>query len=181
MRRRVHGLKAALAGNDRAMIMLAQMYYHEQGVPRSYWKAKEWLERAAAMGNAYAQQLLTTMPDIATAPDRAKGISIHMLPKRVADLGGSKWGFEVDDRSYLKTESEQPVLQTPQEFLSFVRKQDTSVQENGVWIVVTNPDAYSSSEKSLLEDIKALCRKEKIPLFISRAMDLPNGWKRYDQ
>jgi hypothetical protein len=46
--------------------------------------------------------------------------------------------------------------------------------------VTTHPDAYSSAEKQLLED-KLLCQKEEIPLFIARASELPNGWKRYDQ
>jgi hypothetical protein len=115
------------------------------------------------------------------ASERTKGISLHMLPKRVADISGQRWGFSVDNAVYLKPESQQPVLQTPKEFLAFVRKQDAHVQENGVWIVTSHPDAYSGSEKALLEDIKALCQREKIPLFICRASDLPNGWKRYDQ
>ena len=62
-----------------------------------------------------------------------------------------------------------------------MRAQTEEVQANGAWIVVTNPDAYSDDEKQFLEEIKAVCRKEKIPLFISRAAELPNGWKRYDQ
>lgn len=33
-------------------------------------------------------------------PERSKGISMHMLPKQVADMGGLKWGFTV---SYKKT------------------------------------------------------------------------------
>jgi hypothetical protein len=49
---------------------------------------------------------------------------------------------------------------------------------NGVWIVTTNPDAYSDEEKSFLEEIKRLCGKEKILLFVARASELPNGWKR---
>lgn len=118
---------------------------------------------------------------VQVAPERAKGISVHMLPKRVADIGGQRWGFSVDYADYLKPESQQPVLQTPKELLAFVRKQDAHVQENGVWIIVSHPDAYSGSEKALLEDIKTLCRREKIPLFVCRASELPNGWKRYDQ
>jgi len=106
---------------------------------------------------------------------------MHMLPKRVADMGGQKWGFSVDFTDHLKSESQQLVLQTPKDFLAFVPRQDSQVQENGVWIVVSHPDAYSDAEKALLEDIKALCQKEKIPLFVCRASELPNGWKRYDQ
>ena len=116
----------------------------------------------------------------AVTPERSKGISIHMLPKRVADLSAQKWGLVVSYADYLKPEKTQPVLQSTAEFLTFVRKQDKHVQENGVWIVTTHPDAYSEPEKKLLEDIKALCRKENIPLFVVRGSQLPNGWQRYD-
>jgi len=113
-------------------------------------------------------------------PERSKGISVHMLPKRVADLGAKKWGLVVSYAEYLKPEQEQPTLQSTSAFLAFVRKQDKLVRENGVWIVTTHPDAYSEPEQKLLEDIKALCRREAIPLFIVRGSQLPNGWQRYD-
>ena len=116
----------------------------------------------------------------ANAPERAKGISMHMLPKRVADIGGKKWGLVVSYAKYLKPEQAEPVLQSAMEFLTFVRKQDKEVQDNGAWIVTTHPDAYSAPEKNVLEDIKTLCRKQNIPLFIVRGSELPNGWQRYD-
>jgi len=106
---------------------------------------------------------------------------MHMLPKRVADLGGQKWGLAVTYAKHLKPEANEPVLQSVSEFLAFVRKQSRSVQDNGAWIVTTHPDSYAESEKKILEDIKAICRKERIPLFIVRGADLPNGWHRYDK
>jgi hypothetical protein len=72
------------------------------------------------------------------------------------------------------------VLQTAAEVVAYVRKQDQSVQQNGLWIVTTNPEAYSEDETSLLENVKSMCRREKIPLFICRASQLPNGWTRAD-
>ena len=117
----------------------------------------------------------------AASPNRAKGISIHMLPRRVADLGSEQWGLVVSHAGDWRPEKKQIVFQTTQQFLDFVRAQTEEVQANGAWIVVTNPDAYSDDEKQFLEEIKAACRKEKIPLFISRAAELPNGWRRYDQ
>jgi hypothetical protein len=114
-------------------------------------------------------------------PDRAKGISLHMLPKRVADLGPMQWGLVVSHAGDWKPEKKPIVFQTTQQFLDFVRTQSEEVQANGAWIVVTNPAAYSDDEKQFLEEIKAVCRKEKIPLFICRGAELPNGWKRYDQ
>ncbi len=127
-----------------------------------------------------AVSLVTASFAFAATPERSKGVSIHMLPKQVADLGAKKWGFVISYAEYLKPEREQPVLQSPSELLAFVRKQDKAVQENGVWIVTTHPDAYSEPEKKLLEDIKVLCRREAIPLFIVRGSQLPNGWQRYD-
>lgn len=116
----------------------------------------------------------------AITPEHSKGISIHMLPKRVADLGDQKWGLVVTYAEYLTPEKVQPVLQSTAEFLTFVRKQKLKMQENGVWIVTTHPDAYSEPESSLLEDIKTLCRTEHIPLFMVRGSQLPHGWQRYD-
>ncbi len=116
----------------------------------------------------------------AHAQQRSQGISVHMLPRRVAEIGGMRWGFTVDSSPRLKPEGERPVLQTTAEVLAYVRKQDESVQQNGLWIVITNPDAYSEDEKSLLEDVKSMCRREKIPLFICRASQLPDGWTRAD-
>jgi hypothetical protein len=105
---------------------------------------------------------------------------MHMLPKRVADLGGSKWGLTVSGSAYLTPDAGSTTLQTPEEFLAFVQKQSSSVRENGVWIVTTHPDAYSEPETTFLKEVIALCKKEKIPLFIVRGSQLPNGWKRYD-
>ena len=124
--------------------------------------------------------LLVPLLALAGTPERGKGISIHMLPKRVADLGKMRWGFVVSYAKYLKPEPAQPVLQSTAELLRYVRKQSQSVQENGVWIVTTNPGAYSDDEKRLLDDVKTLCRREHIPLFIVRGAELPNGWRRYD-
>jgi hypothetical protein len=104
-----------------------------------------------------------------------------MLPKRVADLDGQKPGFVVSYADYLQPESNQPVLQSAKEVLAFMRKQNRTVQENGLWIVTTHPDAYSEPENVLLTDVKAMCRREHIPLFIARGSELPDGWHRYDQ
>ena len=103
-------------------------------------------------------------------PDRGKGISMHFLPKRVADISGRKWG--------LTSDSSHEVTQTPDEFLSFFRKQPSESQDNGVWIVMTDPNAYGELERKFFSDVQDLCRREKILLFVARAADLPHGWKR---
>jgi hypothetical protein len=114
------------------------------------------------------------------SPERTKGISMHMLPERVAKISGERWGLTVSHTKYLASEVAPPVVQSAAQFLAFVRKQTPAVVGNGVWIVVTDPSSYSALEKALIEDIKILSRKERIPLFIARGSELPNGWKRYD-
>ena len=114
-------------------------------------------------------------------PERDKGVSMHMIPKRVADLMNKRWGFVVDYAEHLQAERAEPIIQTTQEFVAYVHKQTENVQANGVWIVITNPDAYSAPEKNLLEEIKLTAKQNKIPLFVARASQLPNGWSRYDK
>lgn len=123
--------------------------------------------------------LVATAATAADAPRRAQGISMHMLPKRIADIDGRRWGLVVTHATHLKHETIQPVLQSAAEVLSYTRKQDVRVQENGLWIVTSHPDAYTEMEKKVLDDVKAVCRKERIPLFTTRAALLPNGWQRH--
>jgi hypothetical protein len=118
---------------------------------------------------------------VGVAQERTQGISVHMLPKRVAEIGGMAWGFTVDYSPRLKAESHRVVIQKVSDLLSYIRKQYPGVQENGLWIVTTHPDSYSEEEKTLLENVKQMCRREKIPLFICRASELPNGWSRFDR
>ena len=124
--------------------------------------------------------LLPSLSLPAAAQERGKGISVHMLPKRVADLGGDPWGFRVSMVGTKRVGSP-PTIQSVAALLAFYREQEPSVQENGVWIVVTDPDAYSQAEKDLLESVKSACRKNRFPLFICRAIRLPDGWVRYDR
>jgi len=128
---------------------------------------------------AFASILALGSFAIAAPPERAKGISMHQLPKGVADLGGRQWGFTVTPSSWLTPDAGSVTLQTPDEFLAFVRKQSASVKENGIWIVTTHPDAYSDREKDLLHEVIAACRKNGITLFVTRAAELPNGWQQY--
>jgi hypothetical protein len=124
--------------------------------------------------------LFVAIAAAATTPERSNGISMHMLPKSVADLAGAKWGLTVRSSPQLTMDAKSVTLQTVSEFLEFVQIQKSSVVENGVWIVTTDPDAYTEPEKKFLNEVIAACVKNKIPLFIVRGSQLPNGWKRYD-
>lgn len=91
--------------------------------------------------------LLIATLAVAATPERSKGISMHLLPKRVADLDGSKWGLTVAAADDLTSDAASTTLQTGTEFRSFVRKQSSTVEQNGVWIVVTDPEAYSNKSR----------------------------------
>jgi hypothetical protein len=137
------------------------------------------MNRRIAVG--FASILILGNLAIAAPPERAKGISMHQLPKRVADLGGRKWGLTVTPSSFLTADAGSVTLQTPDEFLAFVEKQNATVKQNGVWIVTTHPDAYSEQEKDFLSQVIGVCEKNGIPVFVTRASELPNGWRRYPQ
>jgi hypothetical protein len=139
------------------------------------------MNRTTAVLGAFAVSAILAVMPTATAQERSQGVSVHMLPKRVANLGRKPWGFTVDYSPRLKPEPQSPVIQTAAELISYLRKQSPQVQENGIWIVTTSPEAYSEEEKTLLEDVKSMCRSERIALFICRASQLPNGWVRADK
>ena len=122
---------------------------------------------------------IITPASYAGEPQRDKGISVHALPKRVADLAGQPWGLGVTYAPYLKPEPGQPYLQSVEEVLEYVEKQDKSVIENGLWVVTTHPSAYSELETEFLEKLKQEIPKHDIPLFWARGSELPNGFKQY--
>jgi hypothetical protein len=123
--------------------------------------------------------LLLVFPVSAAEPERDKGISVHALPKRVADISGKPWGFQVAYASYLKPEPGQPYLQSVKDVLEYINKQDPSVIKNGLWVVTTHPSSYSDSEKEFQDNVKSELPKHNIPLYWARGSELYNGFKRY--
>ena len=101
-------------------------------------------------------------------PDRAKGLSVHMLPERVAQINGKSGGFTVESQTY--AEAAKPV--------DYFHSLPAATQENGIWVVTTHPSAYSASEREKLRALVALCQQQKIPIFTCRGSELSTGWKR---
>jgi hypothetical protein len=112
-------------------------------------------------------------------PLREKGISVHALPKRVAELKGSPWGLEVSYAPYLKPELNKPYLKSLEDVIGFIEKQDKSVIENGFWVVTTNPLAYDEEEITFQEAVKEELPKRGIALFWARGSELKDGFTRY--
>lgn len=120
----------------------------------------------------------------AAEPNRSKGLSAHFLPKRVTEANPSKefskWGFITTiAESANRPVKERPTFQSVSALIAYYKQLDNETQRNGIWIVITNPHAYSSEENTMMEELKLQCKIQHIPLFIGRGRDLPDGWQRY--
>jgi hypothetical protein len=103
-------------------------------------------------------------------PDRANGLSVHMLPDRVAQIDGRSGGFTVRDS--------QTTYAQPTELVAYFHTLPAATQENGLWVVTTHPRAYSAAEREKLRALIALCQQEKIAVSTCRGSELASGWKR---
>lgn len=121
----------------------------------------------------------------AAEPDRARGLSAHFLPKRVADADKSKaikWGFVATTAQTAPlAPKDRPVFQSVGELLRHFKGLPTETQRNGIWVVTTNPAAYSPEEAAMLEELKRECKARSVALFVARGSELPHGWQRYSR
>jgi len=126
--------------------------------------------------------LLCFNPIVGAQPTRENGLSVHVVPKSAPQvLGATKGGFMISQSRAPALPPLRPVLDTPEQLVEYFLRQRQEIQENGLWVVVTNPKAYSEEEIKSTEMLKKLCREKNIPLFFCRAMALPNGWVTADK
>ena len=114
-------------------------------------------------------------------PKRAYGLSAHWLPERIAaqdESGQAQAGFLSSFRTE-DGEIARKLFKTPEDLILAFQSFPLSFRRNGIWLIITHPGTYSAKELETKEELIKLCRKNKIPLFICRGKDLPNGWKRY--
>lgn len=119
-------------------------------------------------------------PAFCMEPKRENGLSAHWVPKRVASLGKDERvqsGFLASYRS--KDGIVRKYCATPTDLLLYFKSFPPSFQNNGIWVIMTHPDAYSPEESKMKEELIKLCQKDKIPLFICRGSELPDGWQKY--
>jgi hypothetical protein len=105
---------------------------------------------------------------------RDAGFSVYMLPERVGALSGKHGGFVATDP---ETHQAREPISEPQKLITCFEQLSPDVQRNGMWIIITDPDAYSESEHTRLKNLLALCLQKNIAVFTCRAADLPNGWQ----
>lgn len=134
----------------------------------------------AELTNKTMNRILTLCIIFATAlsafakPERDKGLSLHMLPDRIAKMDNEKGGFTVSSPAPRK---EMPAMDAKQ-ILEYFQHLPASVKENGIWIVYTHPSSYSDPEKEQLKKLVDKSREKGIPIFTCRAMELKKkNWK----
>ena len=66
---------------------------------------------------------------------------------------------------------------TAEGLIEQIRHRPADIQENGLWLVITNPESYSPSDFNELEKLDELTKKYKIPYFVCRGSELPDGWQ----
>jgi hypothetical protein len=123
--------------------------------------------------NAAFAWLVTLAVCSASEPERAKGLSVHMLPDRIAHIANRNRGFTVRDAN--GTES---TYADAKQLVGFFQTLPAPIRENGIWVVTTDPSAYSPAEREKLRALIGLCRQKNIPVFTCRGSELPGGWKR---
>lgn len=111
------------------------------------------------------------------APRREYGVSAHLAPgKEPRIFGVEKAGFVVSVANKNLPPTERPFFAEPENLVDFFLQQTAEIKENGIWVVTTDPDAYSESEFEKIEILKRLCSEKKIVLFFCRGRFLPDGW-----
>lgn len=119
--------------------------------------------------------LLTASLLVAAEPTREAGLSVHMLPDRVAKISGEHGGFTVTEPA---TQAKGGTYGAPKELFAYFQSLPAATQQNGIWVVTTHPSSYSEAEQGKLKALIALCADKSIPIFTCRGSELPNGWKR---
>lgn len=73
-------------------------------------------------------------------PTRAAGLSVHLQPERIGRLRGETGGFDVLPQA---ASERRRLFPDPHALFEFFRRLPSSVRENGIWVVTTNPNAYA--------------------------------------
>lgn len=112
---------------------------------------------------------------VAAEPSREAGLSVHMLPDRIAKISGEHGGFTVTAPA---SKARSNTYADPKELFTYFQGLPATTQENGIWVVTTHPTSYSEAEQTKLKALITLCADKSVPIYTCRGSELPNGWKR---
>lgn len=108
-------------------------------------------------------------------PTRDAGLSLHMLPDRVAKLAGEAGGFTITDPA---TGQRGQTYSEISRLVAYIESIPDTVRQNGVWIVYTHPRSYGSEEKERLRELIEKMKAKNVRVFTCRASELPSrAWK----
>lgn len=107
---------------------------------------------------------------IGTNVDRTKGLTVHLLPRGVANPSEKKGGFAVLYRRKC------PIFETAAELIRYFKTLSTDTEKNGIWVVTAHSDSYSRDDFELLDQLKLISIKQNISLFISRPPSPYKAW-----
>ena len=148
--------------------------YFYKGEYENAWKDVHYLQSIRGqVPSEFIKDLNSKMPEPKNVlPLREKGLVVHFGPKAVVEGISGRFMYSVG------LNGEKKSVDLPADLIEIFLQQNKTVQENGIWVVVTNPDAYSAEEKEMISALEGLCKQKNIVLFEARGMDLPGGWKR---
>jgi hypothetical protein len=115
-------------------------------------------------------------------PNQELGTVVYFVPAQHADadMAAHAHGFvalllQQTDENNIKPTF---VAHSAAEFVSRYQRIPRELQQYGVWLTLQEGDPYTPDEKAMLEELKALCSKHKIPLSIHTGRE-DKGWQRF--
>jgi hypothetical protein len=122
--------------------------------------------------------IISIMSSLAFAePVRDMGISVYLNPEGVVKKANKE-----NIQRFLVTDADRKSVvawdSTATGLIEKIKNQPAGMQENGIWLVYSNPDAYTDLDRSEQNKLKDLAKENGIPFFEARASELPNGWRR---
>jgi hypothetical protein len=114
-------------------------------------------------------------------PVEELGTIVEMVPKQKAATSWfGEYGFVaiVPQRTDENNIKPTFVTHSAREFVGLYRRLPTELQEYGIWLSLAENDPYSPQEEAMLEQLKVLCKKHHLPLFI-RTGHGKRDWKQF--
>jgi hypothetical protein len=115
-------------------------------------------------------------------PNEYLGTAVYFVPKERADIDFGRLGhgfvtlvLQLVDENDIKPTF---IAHSAAQFISHYRRLPRKLQQYGIWLSLQAGDPYSAEEKAMLEELKALCAKHRLPLFIHVGRE-DGGWQRF--
>lgn len=124
-----------------------------------------------------AAMLLLTLSASAQQPTRLSGICVFHHSEQSARTQGKSPGYAV---FIVSAEGTNLVFRTGAGLLSFYRERNETIRSHGLWISHEDLRNYTDHELRDLGELKDVCLRDAIPLFICRGGEEPKGWRRVE-